>query len=187
MMTSRSLDDLDWPRHTTRLTIRRGILDDADATWPWRRDPRVSEWLTHRFVDEQDHRDRWEQGLPHSLVAGMGERIIGVAKVAVEDGWAQAEIAEQARRCQAELGWVLDPAVYGQGLGTELATALLDIAFDGLGVRRVVAYCFADNLASRRIMEKIGMRLEGHYRSESLHRSGRWLDGMTYALLAAER
>ena len=51
-------------------------------------------------------------------------------------------------------------------------------------MRRVEAACFAENLASRRVMEKIGMRLEGVFREESLHRSGRWLDGMSYALLA---
>ena len=56
----------------------------------------------------------------------------------------------------------------------------------GLGVRRVEASCFAENLASRRVMEKIGMRLEGTFREESLHRSGRWLDGMSYAQLASE-
>lgn len=74
----------------------------------------------------------------------------------------------------------------GRGYGTEYAAALMAIAFDGRGVRRVEANCFADNLASRRLMEKIGMRLEGHFREDSLHRSGRWLDGMSFALLASE-
>lgn len=72
----------------------------------------------------------------------------------------------------------------GRGYGTEYAAALMAIAFDGLGVRRVEANCFADNLASRRLMEKFGMRLEGHFREDSLHRSGRWLDGMSFALMA---
>ena len=81
---------------------------------------------------------------------------------------------------------MLDPAVQGHGLGTAFAAALRDIAVDGLGVRRVEASCFAENLVSRRVMEKIGMRLEGTFREESLHRSGRWLDGMSYAQLASE-
>ena len=81
---------------------------------------------------------------------------------------------------------MLDPAVQGRGLGTEFAAALLDLAVDGLGVRRVEASCFAENLASRRVMEKIGMRCEGVFVEESLHRSGRWLDGMAFAILARE-
>ena len=68
----------------------------------------------------------------------------------------------------------------------DIAAALLRLAFEELGVRRVEADCFAENLASRRVMEKIGMRHEGTFREESLHRSGRWLDGMSYALLASE-
>jgi RimJ/RimL family protein N-acetyltransferase len=63
---------------------------------------------------------------------------------------------------------------------------LLAIAFDGLGLRRVVANCFADNEPSWRLMERIGMRREAHNVRDSLHRDGEWYDGLTYALLADE-
>ena len=66
------------------------------------------------------------------------------------------------------------------------AAALLQICFEGLELRRVYAQCFADNVPSRRIMERLGMRREQHTIKESLHRSGEWLDGMMYALLADE-
>ncbi len=55
-----------------------------------------------------------------------------------------------------------------------------------LGLRRVTAGCFAANEASWRLMERVGMRREIHTVRESLHRSGEWLDGMGYALLADE-
>jgi RimJ/RimL family protein N-acetyltransferase len=63
---------------------------------------------------------------------------------------------------------------------------LLRICFVELGLRRVYAQCFADNAPSWRIMEKLGMRREAHNLRESLHRSGQWLDGMAYAILAEE-
>jgi RimJ/RimL family protein N-acetyltransferase len=63
---------------------------------------------------------------------------------------------------------------------------MLGICFSGLGLRRVVANCFADNTPSWRLMERLGMRRESHAVAESLHRSGRWLDGYSYALLADE-
>src|SRR5699024_8443975 len=120
-------------------------------------------------------------------VAGLpGDRTVAGGKVVRQDAWSQSDMRDRAAGQQAEVGWVLDPAAQGRGLGTELAAALLDLAFDGLGVRRVEAACFAANLASRRVMEKIGLRLEGVFRGESLHRSGRWLDGASYALLASE-
>jgi len=104
----------------------------------------------------------------------------------IEDPWSQAEVADRARGTQAELGWVLDPAHAGQGLATEAVTELLRICFDVLGVRRVVALCFADNEPSWRLMERVGMRREEYNVKDSLHRDRGWLDGMGYALLAEE-
>ena len=63
---------------------------------------------------------------------------------------------------------------------------LLRVCFDELGLRRVTADCFAANEASWRLMERVGMRREVHTLRESLHRSGEWLDGLGYALLADE-
>jgi len=62
----------------------------------------------------------------------------------------------------------------------------MSICFDRLGLRRVIANCFADNESSWRLMERVGMRREVHTVKESLHRSGQWLDGMGYAMLADE-
>jgi RimJ/RimL family protein N-acetyltransferase len=50
----------------------------------------------------------------------------------------------------------------------------------------VTANCFLENDASWRLMERLGMRRELHTRRESLHRSGRWLDGLGYAILDDE-
>ncbi len=86
----------------------------------------------------------------------------------------------------ASIGWCVDPAYAGRGLATEGATALLRICFDDLGVRRVVAGAFAANVASVRVMQKIGMRQESYGVRESLHRDLGWLDGVGYAILAEE-
>ena len=82
---------------------------------------------------------------------------------------------------------VLDPAYTGHGYDTEAVRELLRLCFDELDLRRVVAKCFADNEASWRLMERLGMRRELHAVRESLHRSGEWLDVYGYALLACER
>jgi RimJ/RimL family protein N-acetyltransferase len=104
----------------------------------------------------------------------------------IEDAWAQAEVADQARGVHADLGWVLHPDHAGHGYATEAVRELLRLCFAELGLRRVTANCFADNTASMRLMERIGMRRELHAVRESLHRSGEWLDTMGYALLAEE-
>ena len=112
--------------------------------------------------------------------------LIGDLMVAVGDAWAQAEVTEQAKGLQAELGWVLDPAHEGHGYATEAVRELLRLCFADLGLRRVEAGCFAANTPSWRLMERVGMRRESHTRRDALHRSGEWMDGMAYGLLAEE-
>ena len=67
-----------------------------------------------------------------------------------------------------------------------IARALLDLAFAELGLHRVTAGCFADNVASWRVMEKLGMRREQHGVRDSWHAELGWIDGYTYGILAEE-
>jgi RimJ/RimL family protein N-acetyltransferase len=87
-------------------------------------------------------------------------------------------------RTEAELGYIFDPAYNGRGYATEAVTAMMAYAFDRLGMRRLTAGCFADNLASVRILEKVGMRREHHGVGQSWHAALGWIDGYTYAMLA---
>lgn len=61
---------------------------------------------------------------------------------------------------EVEVGWAVLPERWGQGIGTELACASVDVAFDQLGLADVVAFTLPDNIASRRVMEKAGFRYE---------------------------
>lgn len=180
------LTDLGWPLRTGRLVLRPGLPEDAAAVWPWFRLPAVQEWTTTLSSTLEEHQQWWDGTLESGMVGLLDGEIIASGKLERQDAWSQADMKDQAAGQQAEIGWVLDPSIHGRGFGTEFAAALLDLAIHGLGVRRVEASCFAENLASRRVMEKIGMRCEGIFVEESLHRSGRWLDGMSYALLASE-
>jgi len=86
---------------------------------------------------------------------------------------------------EAELGYALDRRYWGHGYATEAAYAILRIGFRELGLHRIVAKCRPENAASVRVLEKIGMRLEGHLR-ENLWFNGRWWDTLVYALLDHE-
>lgn len=61
-------------------------------------------------------------------------------------------------RSEGELGWVLNRKYWGMGYAAEAARALLERARDEWGMRRVIACCDSENHASRRVMEKLGMR-----------------------------
>jgi RimJ/RimL family protein N-acetyltransferase len=177
-----------WPVRTPRLAIRMATPDDVEPIWQFRRLPAVGQWLTASSSDRDDFAEKFldPERLAKTLLLERDGVVVGDMMLAIEDAWAQTEIVEQARGVQAELGWVITPAQAGQGLATEAADATLRICFQQLGLRRVFAQCFAANIGSRRVMEKLGMRREQHTVRESLHRSGEWMDGLMYAILADE-
>ena len=183
-----SLDDVDWPVRTARLSIRPAVATDLDPTWRYRVLPGVRRWLSSASADPQVYRDRFvdPDRLATTLVIECDGELIGDLMLRIEDGWAQVEVAEAVRGVQAKLGWCLDPAYASRGYATEAVAELLRICFDDLGLRRVSADCFAANTASTRLMERVGLRREIHSVRDALHHSGEWMDGLGYALLAEE-
>lgn len=163
--------------------------DDIDRLMEFRNDPDVTRWLLTTKVDRQTLRDAWMGTLTkpgeHSSLAELDGKVIGTAGLVVRDGLGQDDNAAMTGD-EASIGYLVDPAYAGRGLGTEIATALLRIAFDELGVRRVVAGCYADNTASWRVLEKVGMRREQHGVQDSWHAELGWVDGYTYGILVDE-
>ena len=86
---------------------------------------------------------------------------------------------------QAEIGFTIAREFQGQGYGTEAATRLLEYLFSDLGLHRVRANCDPDNLASIRLLQKVGMRYEGRF-IESLRLKGQWVSEDWYAILKRE-
>lgn len=183
-----SLADLDWPVRTERLVIRPATPADLEATWAFRRRPEVARWIggAPRTLEEYAEAYLEPKRLAETLLIEHDGAVVGDLMIDVQDGWAQSEVAEQARGSMAELGWVLDPDHGGRGFATEAVRVALSICFDGLGLHRVIALCFADNEPSWRLMERVGLRREAHHVRDSLHRDHGWLDGYGYALLAEE-
>lgn len=182
------LEKADWPLRTERLVIRRMTTADIEPTWAFRGLPEVAEWVTTAFADLEAYRKIFENPdvIGPGLVIEHKGVIVGDLMLRITDPWSQTEVREQGNGTQAELGWTIDPAHQGKGYAPEAVRAVLDVCFGPLGLRRVVAECFADNEASWRLMERLGMRRESHTIKDSLHRTRGWLDGLSYAILAEE-
>ncbi len=89
----------------------------------------------------------------------------------------------------AELGWTLRMDHWKRGIMTEAAAELIRFCFEELRLHRVFASCIADNYGSYRVMERNGMRREGHYMKASLLRHAEpdtWADAYCYAILDEE-
>ncbi|MGN7701312.1 GNAT family N-acetyltransferase [Cellulosimicrobium sp. 22601] len=183
-----ALDRVAWPVATPRLSLRRARPEDADALFAYRSLPAVDRWLSRRFASVEEWRVHHGEPdrLATTLVVEHDGEVVGDLYLAVRDGWAQQDVVDRPRPDEAEIGWAFSPSHQGRGYATEAVRALLQVCFEDLGLRRVVANAFADNEPSWRLMERVGMRREGVGVRDSLHRDLGWVDGVTYALLADE-
>jgi RimJ/RimL family protein N-acetyltransferase len=86
---------------------------------------------------------------------------------------------------QAEIGFTLSRAYQKQGFAKEAITGLLDYIFGTLELRRVIAIADCENTASWGLMERLGMRREGHF-IQNVWFKGRWVDEYQYAVLQSE-
>ena len=183
-----TFDRIAWPRRTDRLEIRPATTEDLAALGRIQNLAEVAYWLPSTAGSQTDYLLRMGTHglLPRTLVVELDGVVIGELYLHLTSGWAQLEVADQARDTEAEIGWALDPAHQGQGYATEAATELVRTCFEDLGVRRVTATAFADNGPSLRIMERLGLRCETRGLRTTLHRERGWVDSTVYALLAEE-
>jgi RimJ/RimL family protein N-acetyltransferase len=86
---------------------------------------------------------------------------------------------------QGEIGFIVHPGHQRGGYATEAAREVLRIAFEDVGLHRVVGRLEARNSASARVLEKLGMRREAHL-IENEWVKGEWQSELIYALLDRE-
>ncbi|MBW4701639.1 MULTISPECIES: GNAT family N-acetyltransferase [unclassified Micromonospora] len=168
---------------TARLELRPVRDEDVDRILEYRNLPEVTYWLLRTQVEPAAFRAAWRRAAAdpddHSMAVTLAGLVIGTVSLDVVDGMGQPGMPA---RTEAQLGYIFDPAHGGHGYATEAVAAMVTHAFAGLGVRRITAGCFADNLASVRVLEKVGMRREQHGVGDSWHAERGWVDGYTYAL-----
>lgn len=178
-----------WPRPAGRLELRPPTRESLERVLAWRNRPEVTRWLLRTEVDPEAFVERWLADVDdsHSAIAFDGDEVVGTGSVWIADAMGQSHVdAGPWRRAEAGIGYLIDPAHAGKGYATAIGRALIDLAVDELGVHRVTAGCFADNTASWKVMEKLGMRREQHGVRDSWHAELGWIDGFTYAILAEE-
>jgi [ribosomal protein S5]-alanine N-acetyltransferase len=90
-----------------------------------------------------------------------------------------------ADSCQAEVGYTLRRDEWGRGYTTEAARAVIGFGFREWGLHRIHARCDGENGGSARVLEKCGMRREGHLVKSDRIRD-EWRDELLYAILDEE-
>lgn len=152
---------------TERLVLRRATLDDLDAVVELDSDPEVTRFVTGGRPTPRDvFRDkvlpRWFS--LYERYAGFGY-FVAIEKTTGDFlGWFLLRPndkpirADGSTRDGIELGYRLRRVSWGKGYATEGSKALIDKAFDELGVERIFAEALVVHGASRRVMEKAGLR-----------------------------
>lgn len=178
---------------TDRLLVRELLLSDAPALNEIESNPGVTRYMSFDAQTLDQTRVYLEEA--QKVRAEMPRAIYDLAIVRRADADAMGGSSALIGRCglgirrpehrEAELWYLLHPAHVGQGYATEAASALLDFAFNTLGLHRVYADCDPRNTASCRVTERLGMRLEGVLR-ENYWLRGEWCDASIHAILEHE-
>jgi RimJ/RimL family protein N-acetyltransferase len=171
---------------TQRLVLRRLREADLSTFCRYRSDPpvaRYQDWTA--FSQEDGARFFAEQARLQPDVAGTW------FQMAIEHG----ETGELVGDCglkaigehpgQVEIGFTLAPEHHGKGYATEAVTRLLDYVFGELGKHRAIAVTDVRNAPAVRLLERVGMRREGHF-IQNIWFKGAWGDEYLYALLERE-
>ena len=171
---------------TERLVLREFVLDDWEALHAVESRPEVAQYQsfaprsaaesrTYVLESVQGAADDPRLTYDLAVVLAAENRLIGRCGFGIDD--------DEPRH--AILWYTLHPDAWGRGYTTEAARAMVDFGFRALDLHRIWADCDPANIASWRVLEKIGMRREGHLR-ENAWVKGEWVDSLIYAVLDRE-
>lgn len=144
---------------TERLLLQPLSMDDLAAAHEYVSDPQNANYMvdfpnadlpeTQRYI--QKAVDEWKKDSPnfYEFSVTLEGRHIGMVSLYLN-----------AAHTEGELGWIIHKDYWGNGYITEAALAVKEFAANGLRLKRLVAHCDSRNIASYRVMEKIGLALE---------------------------
>lgn len=171
---------------TERLILREYTNDDLPALFAYQSDERYLRYYQWTERSEADAREflqmliGWQKEEPRrrfqlAITFPESGELIGSAGIRRK---AESEF-------EADIGYELASQHWGRGYATEAARALLHFGFRDLKLHRISASLVGENTRSARVLERLGMTLEGRLR-ENEYFKGRWWDTLVYAILEDE-
>jgi ribosomal-protein-alanine N-acetyltransferase len=152
---------------TKRLVLRKPRLDDARAIFEgWAQDQEVTRYLTWRPHEQVEQTQEFVQScirawegetrFPYMITLKGSDEVIGMIDPRIEGP-------------KVGIGYVAARAHWGKGYVPEATRAIIDWAFQQPSIYRVYATTDVENIASRRVLEKVGMQCEGILRKYIFH------------------
>ncbi|WP_104118437.1 GNAT family N-acetyltransferase [Arthrobacter sp. B1805] len=166
---------------TEQLVLREYTLEDFAAVHSFASDPEIAEYVDWGPNTEDDTRSFLEacvisqEAVPRTdftlTITPTDEAPVGSVGLTVDE------------HHHGHLGYVVGTRYWGKGYATEAAASLLSYGQEVLKLPRIEATCRPTNLASARVLEKIGMTLEGLRPHDRLIR-GTWEDSLVFATVS---
>ncbi|MGB3512938.1 MAG: GNAT family protein [Microcoleaceae cyanobacterium] len=170
---------------TDRIILRKMCMDDAHDMFEYASDSEVSKytgWYTHNVIEDTQlflnhviNNYQNNQVSSWGIVHKVDKKFIGTA------GFINWNI-EHAR---AEIGYTLSQKYWGKGYMTEVVNAIIYFGFRNMMLNRIEAKCEIKNIASARVMEKVGMKYEGILR-KYMFMKGKYSDLKIYSIIKDE-
>jgi RimJ/RimL family protein N-acetyltransferase len=175
-----------WPLETERLVLRPFAESDFAQFAAMQEDPGLARWLYNDVRTRDEARSHFERKMAgrelHREGDWMSCAAVERATGALAGDMAFHWVSEEHRT--GEIGFIFAQPHQGKGYATEAARAVLDWAF-AAGFHRVIGRTEARNVASARVLERLGLRLEAHL-VENEWVKGEWQSELVYAILARE-
>jgi ribosomal-protein-alanine N-acetyltransferase len=167
-----------------RITLREVEPDDAPDALAWSSDPTFFRYLAYEPIAALEDEARFLAGLArqagerprvqyHLGIEWLEDRrIVGIARLGVSSPTHRG----------GDIGYGVRRDMWAQGIASEAAGLLLDFGFGTLGLHRISATRHPENVASGRVLDKLGMRYEGRHRDD-MFEHGQWRDSLIYAIV----
>ncbi|WP_386762751.1 GNAT family N-acetyltransferase [Lysinibacter cavernae] len=175
------------PLHTERLMLRLMRADDLNDIYSYQSDPDACRYLPYEPRSREAVRQNLEVHSKRNTIAEPGDYL----RLAIQSRLTSKVLGELYFRLDstvnrsAEVGWALHPEQHGKGFAAEAASALLDFAFDRVGIHRIFAKLDVRNSASAELCTRLGMRREALFIDDEFAK-GEWTSTAIYAVLERE-
>ena len=167
---------------TTRLVLREYTHSDFAAVHRFASEPEVATFVVWGPNTPQDTQAFLDGCRTEQAKSPRTSYTLAVTETG-SDPFGSVGIFGGNGMSQAEMGFVISSDRWGSGYATEAAEAVLRFGFEDPGLHRIWATCRPENLASARVLERIGIQGEGHLR-DHVYIRGSWRDSFLHAAIS---
>jgi ribosomal-protein-alanine N-acetyltransferase len=152
---------------TERLILRELLSSDAEGMYVLDSNPNVHQYLGNKPVGSIEESNKYIENIRNQYTQnGIGRYAVILKETDEFIGWAGIKYITEPENGHVnffDIGYRLMEDYWGKGYGYEAAKAWLDYGFNEMNIQKMIATVNKENIASRRILEKIGLQITSEF------------------------